>query len=406
MYTACIIAVYILGKNIPIPGVVRQVSVLSAESDLMAVVQLVLGSGNEQAAIFALDLTPWMTASIIIQLSSLAAVRNNSRTSAISMQRSIRWLTLIFAVINAFIRSSSMEFEPGICENMFLTRCMVILTMAAGAFAVLWLAEQNKEKGIGGVVCIILVNIIRNIIQITGNALTDIWQGNQPGGNGPMAVGLILILTLGGMIAMIILENGEVRLPVQRVLIDSEMDRDNYFAIKTNPAGMQAMMYVMAFYLVPYYLVHILQLLWPENRMLISVAGVFDLYHPIGLVIYVLMYILIAVALACVQISPSDIADQMKQKGDCIMGIRPGNDTEAYLERIVLHNSIISALILGSFIGVSMSLRVILNLNSDIVMLPVLMMILSGIMQNILAEVRTMQVLDHYVPVLGENRIS
>ncbi|MCD8379749.1 MAG: hypothetical protein LUC95_05435 [Lachnospiraceae bacterium] len=405
IYTVFVIGIYILGKNIPLPGVVRQTNILSAENNLMSMIELVLGSDSEQTSIFALDLAPWMTASIIVQLSSMAGGRNNARTSSIAIQRRTRWMALFFAVVNACIRSSSMELASGIFENAFLTRAMVILVMVTGAFVVLWLAEQNKEKGLGGVICIILVNILRNLVQIIGETLVDIRQGQYDSAQGLLVLGLIVLFAVGGMVAMVILENGEIHLAVQRVLIDSEMEKENYFAMKANPAGMQAMMYVMAFYLVPYYIICILQMIWPENAMISSVAGGFNLYHPLGLALYVFMYLLIAVSLAYVQISPSDIAQQMEEKGDCIVGVRPGHDTEICLKRIVLHYALISALILGSIMGAAMSLRVAFSLDSDIVMLPVLIMILSGIMQNILSEVRTMKVLDQYKPLLGENEI-
>lgn len=398
-FSAFIIVIYILGQAVPIPWIQSQEIKRAAGNDVFLLIQSIIGADRERTSVFALGLMPWMTASIIVQLSGLAR-REKGRISGESVQRKIRFLTLLFAVANAYIRSEAMEYDSFIYGSFMMTRAAVILTMIAGSFVVLWMAEQNSVKGIGGVVLIILVNILRNAGRIVSGVIFDFMSGKLSETDDIKMIISIIVIGLVGIIVMVIFENSEIRLPVQRVMINSEMAADNYIAIKLNPAGTQPIMYVMAFYLLPYYCMQILDGLLPGNRTVHYIAENIDLSRPLGLALYMVVFVFIAVSLAYVQISPADIAEQMEQKGDCITGIRPGKETERCLKRVVMNHSLLSTVIVGVLIGIPMMLRILWNAASEIFMLPMFFMIITGIMQNIFIEMRVIKKLDHYGPVL------
>ncbi|MCD8133967.1 MAG: accessory Sec system protein translocase subunit SecY2 [Clostridiales bacterium] len=399
LYSAILLVVYILGKNIPIPWVGVAVDDAVSDGAVSSLMQFIIGNSRDQISVFALGLTPWMTASIIIQLSTLSQRGAGSRGSSAAIQKTIRYLALVFAAAYAWVRSATMDLVPFYGDSLALSRLAVILTMMAGSFAVLWLGEQNCLRGIGGLTLIILIDIIRNFTRIFSSAVSDIRTAEEGAGS-PAAFLLIILIAVAGIMVMILFENSEIRLPVQRVMIDSEMEGDNYIAIKLNPAGTQPMMYVMAFYLVPYYLFYVLAMLFPESARIGFLSENMTINHPFGAVVYLAMFIFITISLAYVQINPSDLSEQMRQRGDCIVGLAPGRDTERCLNRIVRRHGILSAVVQSFFIGIPMVLCIVWSSESNLFMLPMLLMIIAGIMQNISIEIRVIHRLDHYNPVL------
>ncbi len=391
-YTALILAVYMLGKCIPIPLIEKETAGLDMGMGFLM--------SNSRQSIFALDLAPWMSASIIMQMGSLASDRRGERTSAISMQRSTRLLALLFACLSAVMLSITLVVRPGTFHSLTAERMAVSIILVAGAFLTMWLAEQNKEKGIGGMVVFIFLNICTNTARIiydlavsqTGE--TGVWY---------MTVVPLICIVLAGIFGLLIfyrLEHREIRFPVQRVMIDSTMERQNYLAIKANPAGAQALMYVMAFYMLPYYLMMLLSAVFPDNSVISYLSECISLYRPFGVLLYVSLYIVVSVGLAYVQINPADIAEQMQKKGDCIKGLTPGIETRQTIRKAVLHSALSSALIVGALLGISLGLRILFPRIGDAAMLPVYAMILTGISQMIIAEIRTVYALDHYEAVL------
>lgn len=399
-FSCFVIVLYILGQAVPIPWIQRQRISGNDGSNMVLVLLSILGNDRERTSIFALGLMPWMTASIIIQLSSLSLNREKNRISAGSIQKKIRILTCIFAIINAFIRSETLEYNLYINDSVVLTKIVVICTMTAGSFLVLWLAEQNSVKGIGGAALIILVNIVRNISQIISGNILGFWSGTLSGNGDIDKMIILLIIGFLGIMIMVIFEASEIRLPVQRVMIDSEMATDSYIAIKMNPAGTQPMMYVMAFYFLPYLLFQLLSVVFPDNHVIQNIAENIDLNRPVGLALYIGMFVFLTIALAYIQINPSDMASQMEEKGDCVVGFYPGKETEYYLKNVVISHSIISAAVLSIFIGGPMLLRFRWNVDPRMFMIPMTLMIMTGIMRNIFIEIDAVKKLDNYQEVL------
>ena len=272
--------------------------------------------------------------------------------------------------------------------------------LITGAFTIVWLADMNTGKGLGGMVIIIIVNILKTIV---GNIL-EVIEGFQTGIYGSKEdICRILVLVLIGVVSMItilFLEESELRIPIQKVMIYNEMSRDNYMAVKLDPIGIQPMMYVMAFYVIPYFVFNILAASFPDKKVFLVLAEKVQLDNLTGISIFLLIFFLLTVALAMVEISPSDIAEQMKKSGDCIIGLRPGRETQEYIRSVVLTLSICSAVILGILIGIPMVLRVLWNLPQELVMIPMSLMFMGGITRNVFLEARVVERIEDYQEVL------
>lgn len=399
MFATAIVAAYLLGQNIPLP-LVRVSSVeLPAGGTFVQMLQAFNGSSRQNVSIFALGIMPYMMASILLMLKNLGRT-DKKRLSAISPSRQSRILTLLICSVMAFLRTREYEYTRLLFESPALTRLFAMVLMIGGVYAIIWLTDLNSEYGIGGMTIVIIVNIIKNILRSGIN----VWAGFETGlYGGRQDLYRILVLFLIGLFSMILImlmEDSEFRIPVQKVMIYNEMSQDNYMAFKLDPAGMQPMMYVMAFYIIPFLLLSILAQLFPERAVFALLADKVQLDTFTGIGFFLILFFFLALALAMVQLSPSDLAEEMMKRSDCIIGLRPGKETEVYLRRVLLSLSISSSLILGGIIALPMVLRITWGLPQEMVMVPMSLMFVGGISRSFARELRALGSLDSYQEVL------
>ncbi len=397
--SVAIIFIYILGQNILLPYVQADIGEIQPNQAFFQMLQAVYGSNRLSMSVFSLGIMPYMMASILLMLKNLGN-SDKKHIPLIPIKKQIKILTLLICIIMSFLRTQHYAYTTSFFNNSILTRIFTMTVLITGAFTIVWLADMNTGKGLGGMVIIIIVNILKTIV---GNIL-EVIEGFQTGIYGSKEdICRILVLVLIGVVSMItilFLEESELRIPIQKVMIYNEMSRDNYMAVKLDPIGIQPMMYVMAFYVIPYFVFNILAASFPDKKVFLVLAEKVQLNNLTGISIFLLIFFLLTVALAMVEISPSDIAEQMQKSGDCIIGLRPGRETQEYIRSVVLTLSICSAVILGILIGIPMVLRVLWNLPQELVMIPMSLMFMGGITRNVFLEARVVERIEDYQEVL------
>ena len=394
-----VVLVYILGQNIVLPNIrPDDVGVLSDQT-FVQMVQTVNGSSRQVISVFSLGIMPYMMASILLMLKNLGS-SNRRRVQVMSPQKQAKILTLFICMVMAFLRTADYEYTELFFGSLLLTRLFTMIVLIAGAFTIIWLADLNTGDGIGGMSLIIIVNIIKNIVR----SIFKVWSGFETGvyGSGKDLCHIILLAAIGllSMITINVLEESEFRIPVQKVMIYNDMSEDNYMAFKLDPVGIQPMMYVMAFYMIPYYLFNILAYLFPGRPLFAVLAAGSQLDHFSGLGLFMVLFFLLTLALALVEINPSDLAEQMQKSGDCIIGLRPGRKTRDYIKKVVLSLTVISSVLLGALVGLPMLLRIIWGLSQELTMIPMSLMFIGGISRNISQEIKIVGRLDSYQEVI------
>ena len=397
--SVAIIFIYILGQNILLPYVQADIGEIQPNQAFFQMLKAVYGSNRQSLSVFSLGIMPYMMASILLMLKNLGN-SDKKHIPLIPIKKQIKILTLLICIIMSFLRTQHYAYTTYFFNNSILTRIFTMTVLITGAFTIVWLADMNTGKGLGGMVIIIIVNILKTIV---GNIL-EVIEGFQTGIYGSKEdICRILVLVLIGVVSMItilFLEESELRIPIQKVMIYNEMSRDNYMAVKLDPIGIQPMMYVMAFYVIPYFVFNILAASFPDKKVFLVLAEKVQLNNLTGISVFLLIFFLLTVALAMVEISPSDIAEQMQKSGDCIIGLRPGRETQEYIRAVVLTLSICSAVILGILIGIPMVLRVLWNLPQELVMIPMSLMFMGGITRNVFLEARVVERIEDYQEVL------
>lgn len=386
LFTILIILVYMIGRSLPLFGIDTSAYTGSNLDVEMALMQSISGDAY-RTSIFAIGLGPYMIATLVAQL--YMAIKSSNTKMGISPKRANRVglaLTMVLALFQSVIRLSDLTFTMT-GDYLLLAKIVVVVQMLTGVMIILWLCERNKLYGVGGQMAIIYVNIIDSIRStMSGNTLSELRL--------PLIIGLIL------MVIMIIMENTELRIPIQRISIHNIHADKNYMAIKLNPIGVMPVMFAMAFFILPQFAVKGLLILYPDNTYLISLSEQLTLTHSLGIKVYIAIIYILTIGFSFVFLSPKDMAESFSKSGDCIPGLQAGPDTRWYLRRKILIFSIISATVLSISLGLPLYLQYRGIIKSDLVMLPSTIMMLTGIWSSLYQEIQAVDSLDSYEPFI------
>lgn len=386
LYTGLILFVYLLGRGIPLYGIDTAAYAnesVNAETLLMQTI-----SGDlYRFSVFALGISPYMLSSLFVQIFvSLKKADAKAKISPKKINHLSLFLTFVLATVQAFMRTESLKFaEAG--NLLILTKAVVVLEMVTGVMVILWLSGRNKKYGIGGQTTLIFVNILDGI-RVSASRHTP----------GELVIPLLLSAVM--MFVMILMENTEKRIPVQRISIHNIYADKNYLAIKMNPIGVMPVMFSTACFMLPQFIVLLLALLFPEHSGILWWQQNMVLSRPLGAVVYILVLYALTIVFSMVFIGPGDLTEQFLKCGDSILNLHAGRDTKRYLSREVFRISFFSATVMGICLGAPLALQMRGGIDSTLVMLPSSFMMLSGIFCNLYQEFIVIRNFDAYRPFI------
>lgn len=374
-----------MGRGIPLYGIdvsSRVYDSINAEEWLMQTV----GGDVYRSSVFALGISPYMLSSLFVQLvMACKDTEAKARISPKKINRTTLAMTLILAVLQAFLRMSELNFLE--TNSDVLTKAVVFSEMVTGVMVILWLASRNKKYGIGGQTILIFVNILDGIL--SGLA-----------GHSFQSLGIPILTSAAVLIIVICMENAEKRIPLQRISIHNIYADKNYLAIKLNPIGIMPVMFSTAFFILPQMISYGLRCLFPDSRQMVWLQENMTLIRPLGIAVYIVDLFLLTMIFSMLMIRPKDIMEQFLKSGDSIVNLHAGRDTRRYLTREMLRISFVSALVMGVCLGVPLVLQINGNLESSLAMLPSSVMMLTGICCNLYQEFIVIRNYDAYQPFL------
>ncbi len=384
-YTSLILLVYILGKCIPLYGI--DLSAYSYEAVGVEEVLMQTISGDAyRSSIFALGIFPFMISGILVQVAF--AVRNlftKTRISPKTMNRASIMVTLVIALIQAFTQVPELKFAVSE-EKLLYTQAIAIMEMITGVMLIMWLSKRNGKYGVGGRMILALVNIMD---RITATVLNNSIQSLAV----PLAIGIaVLVVTL-------VMENSEMRIPVQRVSIHNVYADKNYMAIKLNPVGVMPVMFTTAVFMLPRLLVSLLGYLFPQNMGIAWWQANMTLTKPLGIVVYIACEYMLTIGLSMLIVSPKDISEQFLKSGDSIVNLHAGRDTRRYLRRVVWGIGSLSAMVMGVCILVPLLLQLRGSIDSTLTMLPSSIMMMTSFWCTIHRELVAVYKYDACLPL-------
>ncbi len=386
IYTGIILSVYILGRSIPLYGIDTSVflhQTVNAEELLMQTI----GGDIYRSSVFALGISPYMISSLLVQI--VMACRDNKKRAGISPRKINQVslaLTLILAVIQALFQVQQLKFKAA-ADMLPAVKSIAALEMVTGVLLILWLCSRNKKYGFGGQTIVILVNILDGI-------LTTISRHTFKN----LAVPLLLSFVM--VIVIIIMENTEMRISVQRISIHNIYADKNYMAVKLNPVGVMPVMLSTACFMLPRLIVTGLRLAFPGHPGVIWWQENLTLTRPLGIAVYIVVLYLLTVIFSLVFLGPGDITEQFLKSGDSIVDLHAGRDTKRYLARVMYRLSFLSATVMGICLGGSLALQLKGGIDSTLGMLPSSIMMLTGVWCNLYQEAIVVRDYDAYRPFI------
>lgn len=374
------------GKCLPLYGIDLD-AYIHKSIDAEGILLQAISGDLHRCSVFALGISPYMISSMLIQvLHAIQGSESRAKKSPKKTNQQILGLTLFFAIFQSVIEVRNLQFAVDASE-LFVARTIASTEMIAGVMIIIWLSSRNKRYGIGGQTALIFVNILDGIRATVQGAT---WE----------TVKIPLIISIIVLFIILIMENAELRIPLQRISIHNIYADKNYLAIKLNPIGVMPAMFSTAFFMVPQMLVTGLNLLFPKNQTIIWWQQNMVLSKPLGVAIYVVVLYCLTIGFSRVFINPHEMTEQFLKSGDSLENIRAGKDTKLYLSKAITRVSIISASVMSICLATPLLLQIYGKMDNMLVSLPSSIMMMTGIWCNLYREAEAVKQLDEYKPFI------
>ena len=378
VFTIMILFIFRLGAQVTVPGVtIPDTSVLNNYlngNNALSLMNLLGGGTLQRFSIFALGVSPYITAQIIVQLLStdvlpaLTELKRQGQYGRKKIEMATRYLTLMLGAVQAYGIIKTMQASDYIsfatADIEVLTYIYIIVVLLAGTMLVMWLGDQISTKGIGnGISMIIFAGIVSSLpSQMTG--AWNMWCNPyiQARGEGETIAGIFQFLLYVFAYLLIIafvtfIELSKRKIPVQHSGKGGgqtqSMARASFLPIKINSAGVIPVIFASSILMAPSVIMAFVD---SENGANAPWLGIFSTstlfdnggwYMPWGLIIYIILIVAFSFFYANLQINPQQLAENFQKNGSYIPGIRPGNETERYVRKVLNRITVIGAIALA-----------------------------------------------------------
>ncbi len=405
-YTLLILLVFRVGARIPVPFI--DVANLSATiqntagvDEFFSYLSALTGAGLEYGAIFAMSVTPYINASIILQLLSVAIpalerIAKEGEEGRKKIAKLTRYATVILGLLQGtayffYLKNSNLVAAKGTFENIF-AGIVIVLCFTAGSAIMMWLGERIDEKGIGnGISMLLFAGIISRVPVGVASIWSSITQGKY------IEVALILALFLGIIGFIVWMTGAERRIPVQyaKRVVGRKMygGQNSHIPIQVNMSGVMPIIFASSFLAIP---TMVCGFMGTQNadKFIYKLCAVFSTQGVFYAVLYFAMIIGFAYFYVTIQYNPVEMANNLRKNSGSVPGIRPGKPTADYLKRIMSRITLIGAL----FLGVLAVLPVIMGsvTNMDITVGGTSVLIVVGVALDTVKSLESQLMMRHY----------
>lgn len=365
LFTFMMLIVVRIGSELPVPGVngsVFEDFFKSQSADGLGFFNAVTGGSFERMSVFALNITPYITSSIIMQLLAIAIpkleeMQRDGEDGRKKIVEITRYLTIALGLIEAIAMTIGFYRGGYLTDKSPLTVVMVITSLTAGSAVLMWIGERITEKGVGNGISIVLtINIISRIPEDLGTLYDQFIKtaGNVP--KGVLAALIIAAIIVAMVVFVILLQDAERRIPVQysRKLQGRQQmgGQSTHIPLKVNTSGVIPVIFAQSLMQTPVIIASLIgkgQGTGIGSKILrgLSQSNWCNPDQPIysiGLVLYIVLIIAFAFFYTQITFNPLEIANNMKRSGGFIPGIRPGKPTSDYLNTILNYIVLIGAI--------------------------------------------------------------
>ena len=364
LYTLMMFAVFRAGIHIPVPGVDASViESLFTSGNLFGLLDLFAGGALSKFSIFAMSITPYINASIIMQLlQSVVPQFEAWSKDGEDGRKKIAKVTRYGTVVLGFVQAAGMAFalraNNALVNNDFLSVFVVAIILTAGTCLLMWIGEQITAYGIGNGISLI---IFAGIVARLPDGLETIYQYIQNGTINMFQAFLFAVIALAMIAVVVAVTQGQRRIPIQyaKRVVGRKMygGHSTFLPLKVNQAGVIPIIFASSVLMFP---VTIAQFI--DNEFVHKAADLFTWGTPLQTALYALLIFIFTYFYTAISINITDMADNMKKYGGFIPGIRAGKPTADYVDNVMTKITLAGAVfvagvaiipnVLGSITGV------------------------------------------------------
>ena len=355
IFTLLMLVVFRIGSNIPVPNINRSVlaEMFTGETGLFDLFDLFSGGSFSNFTIFALSITPYITASIIVQLLTIAFpyfenLAKEGMEGRKKMAQITRYMTVVLALIQAIGLTVGL-FRQAVVDKSVFSVIVVVLVLTAGTAFLMWLGEQINDRGIGNGISLLIFGGIVARIPSGVRSISTLY------GDGGISLVTIILFVIAAVLVtagVVLIQEVQRRIPVQyaKRVVGRKMygGQSTHIPIKVNQAGVIPIIFALSLLQFPltitYFLsqdngfsVWVMKWLSPSGNPGVWIYGVLN----------VILIIFFTYFYTGITFNPNEVANNMKANGGFIPGIRPGKATEDYLNKVMSRVTIVGAIFLA-----------------------------------------------------------
>ncbi|MEA1970668.1 MAG: preprotein translocase subunit SecY [Thermodesulfobacteriota bacterium] len=345
LFTFFLLAVYRIGAHVPTPGIDTQALAAffaQAQNSLLGLFDMFAGGALSRLSVFALGIMPYISASIILQLLTVAVphlekLSKEGEAGRRKITQYTRYGTVLLSIIQGFGIAVGLENMAGpsglsvVIAPGWAFRLMTVITLTAGTSFIMWLGETITEKGIGNGISLI---IFAGIVCRGPSGVVNTFRLLSTGEMGIFFVVLLAIMMVGVVGVIVFVESAQRRIPVQyaKRVVGRKMygGQTTHLPLKVNTAGVIPPIFASSIIMFPATIANFIPHPWMKIMAGFLMPGrlVYELFYVALIIFFCYFY-------TAVTFNPVDVADNMKKQGGYVPGIRPGKKTAEYIDSVL-----------------------------------------------------------------------
>ncbi|MGT2845919.1 preprotein translocase subunit SecY [Streptococcus massiliensis] len=359
LFTIFIILVFRVGTHITVPGINAKSLESLSNLSFLNMLSLVSGNALKNFSVFALGVSPYITASIVVQLLQMDILPKfvewgkQGEVGRRKLNQATRYIALVLAFVQSIgitagfhtLSSAKLVATPN-----WQTYVLIGILLTTGSMIVTWLGEQITDKGYGnGVSMIIFAGIVSAIPSTIGGIYTDYFV-NVPKErltSSLIFVGILIIAVLIIVYFTTFVEQAQYKIPIQYTKVAQGAPSSSYLPLKVNPAGVIPVIFASSITAAPAAILQFLSATNNNASWVRTLQSLFATTTPSGIAMYALLIILFTFFYTFVQINPEKTAENLQKSSAYIPGVRPGKGTEEYMGHLLRRLATVGSLFLG-----------------------------------------------------------
>ncbi len=364
------IVVYRIGTHIPVPGInpVQLESLFNQNSDtILGMFNMFSGGALERMSILALGIMPYISASIIMQLMTavspqLEQLKKEGEAGRRKISQYTRWGTLALATVQATGMSVGMASQGLFFDGGVYTLFVAVASLVTGAMFMMWLGEQITERGIGnGISMLIFAGIVAGLPSAIAQSIEQARQGEL----NILVLLLVLILAFAVIWLIVLIERGQRRITINyakrqqgRRMMQAQ---SSHLPLKINMAGVIPAIFASSILLFPTSIAQWFSQSSESASWLQDVAFLIGPGQPLNIILFTVMIVFFCFFYTALMFNPKEVADNLKRSGAFLPGIRPGEQTAKYIDKVLTRLTLFGSAYMAAVCLLPQALIVVAN---------------------------------------------